>query len=116
MAERLGLRSISDLVDHPELRFGVSHEFRDRTDGWPGVKDAYALPQTSFGIEHGLAYRAMLEMELDVTDAYSTDGDLIRYDLVILEDDRNFFPSYLALPLVRRTLAPEVKEILNALG
>ena len=115
-AERLGLAAISDLVDHPELRFGVSHEFHDRSDGWPGVSEAYGLPQTSFGIEHGLAYRAMLEMELDVTDAYSTDGDLIRYDFVILADDRSFFPSYLALPLVKRTLAPEVKEILNRLG
>lgn len=115
-AERLGLATISDLGEHPELRFGVSHEFHERSDGWPGVSEVYGLPQESFGIEHGLAYRAMLEMELDVTDAYSTDGDLIRYDFVILEDDLSFFPSYFALPLVKRTMAPEVKEILNRLG
>ena len=115
-AQRLGLATITDLVDHPELRFGVSHEFHERSDGWPGISEAYGLPQTSFGIEHGLAYRAMLEGDLDVTDAYSTDGDLIRYDFVILDDDRNFFPSYFALPLVRRTMAPEVKDILNRLG
>lgn len=115
-AERLGLTTISDLVEHPELRFGVSHEFHDRSDGWPGVSTQYGLPQTTFGIEHGLAYRAMLEGALDVTDAYSTDGDLLRFDFVVLEDDRNFFPSYFALPLVRRALAPEVKEILNRLA
>lgn len=115
-AERLGLATISDLVDHPQLRFGLSHEFHERSDGWPGVSEVYGLPQSSFGIEHGLAYRAMLEMELDVTDAYSTDGDLIRYDFVILEDDLSFFPTYFALPLVRQTMEPAVKEILNRLG
>ncbi len=115
-AQRLGLATISDLVDHPELRFGVSHEFHERSDGWPGISEAYGLPQTSFGIEHGLAYRAMLEGDLDVTDAYLTDGDLIRYDFVILEDDLSFFPSYFALPLVRQTMQPQVKAILNRLG
>ena len=115
-AERLGLATISDLAGHPELRFGVSHEFHERSDGWPGVREVYGLPQASVGIEHGLAYRAMLEMELDVTDAYSTDGDLIRYDFVILEDNLGFFPSYLALPLVRQTMEPEVRAILNRLG
>jgi len=114
-AERLDLSTISDLAAHPQLRFGLSHEFRDRPDGWPGLKEDYTLPQDSFGIDHGLAYRAMLEMELDVTDAYSTDGDLLRSAFVVLNDDRGFFPTYLALPLVSRTLNPEVKEILGAL-
>jgi osmoprotectant transport system permease protein len=115
-AEQFGLSRISDLQPHQELRVGLSHEFRDRPDGWPGVKARYGLSQDSLGIEHGLAYQALLEDEIDVTDAYSTDGDLLRYGLVVLEDDLGFFPSYHALPLVRRNLDPEAKATLRELA
>ena len=115
-AQRYNLRTISDLQALSDLRFGLSHEFRDRADGWPGLKDIYGLPQDSSGIEHGLAYQALLEDEIDVTDAYSTDGDLQRYQLVVLEDDRGYFPSYHALPLARQDLDPEAKAILGELA
>lgn len=114
-ASRFGLERISDLAALPQLRFGFSHEFRDRADGWPGLQQRYGLPQTSSGIGHGLAYLALLEGDIDATDAYSTDGDLLRYDLRVLEDDLGFFPAYLAAPLVRADLAPDVKETLSAL-
>lgn len=115
-AERYELAAISDLASRPELRLGFSHEFRDRPDGWPGLKAAYALPQETTGIEHGLAYQALLEERIDVTDAYSTDGDLLRYNLVVLDDDLGYFPSYMALPLVRTELSPRVKAILGLLA
>lgn len=115
-AEQYTLDKISDLADYPELRFGLSHEFRDRSDGWPGLKRAYNLPQDSSGIEHGLAYLALLGGDIDVTDAYSTDGDLLRYDLVVLEDDLELFPNYLAVPLVRADLDPEIKTALSLLS
>ena len=115
-AARYSLRSISDLALHAGLRFGLSHEFRDRADGWPALKQVYSLPQDSFGIEHGLAYRAMLEMELDVTDAYSTDADLARYALTVLDDDRGFFPDYLALPLARQDLDTKARAALERLA
>ncbi len=116
LAESLNLERISDLRGHPALRFGFSHEFRDRADGWPGLKNAYALPQDSTGLEHGLAYQAMLEDEIDATDAYSTDGDLVRYELRLLEDDLGFFPTYLALPLARGDLDPQAKAALASLA
>ena len=115
-AAQYALGSISDLTDHPELRFGLSHEFRNRPDGWPGLKQAYNLPQDSSGIEHGLAYRALLESEIDVTDAYSTDGDLLRYDLVVLEDNLEFFPSYLAVLVARADLDTDAKAALSLLA
>ena len=114
-ASRFGLRRISDLVSNPNLRFGFSHEFHDRADGWPGLQQRYGLPQTSSGIDHGLAYLALLEGNIDVTDAYSTDGDLLRYDLTVLEDDLGFFPDYLAAPLVRVDLEADVKAALSLL-
>jgi len=116
LASTRGLTRISDLVTHPDLRFGFSHEFRDRADGWPGLRRAYGLPQDSSGIEHGLAYRALAERSIDVTDAYSTDGDLERFGLTVLADDRGFFPEYLAVPLVRAAVDPRVKDILRRLA
>ena len=114
-AESADLARISDLRNQAQLRFGLSHEFRDRADGWPALKAAYGLPQDSFGIEHGLAYRGLLDGALDLTDAYSTDADLLRYELVVLEDDLAFFPEYRAVPLARESLQPGAAAVLTRL-
>ena len=115
-AERLGLKRISDLTKHPELRFGFSNEFLNRADGWIGLKQAYGLNAQPVGMEHALTYSAIHEGKLDVTDAYSTDGDLRKFDLVLLEDDRRFFPGYLAMPLVRAELNDPAKRVLEELA
>jgi osmoprotectant transport system permease protein len=115
-ASRAGLRRISDLGTHPDLRFGLSHEFRDRPDGWPGLRRAYGLETRPLGIEHGLAYQALVEGKIDVTDAYTTDGDLERYGLVVLEDDLGFFPDYRAVPLVAVAVPANAKVVLRTLG
>ncbi|OAI41585.1 hypothetical protein AYO40_02940 [Planctomycetaceae bacterium SCGC AG-212-D15] len=115
-AERLGLKRISDLTRHPELRFGFSNEFLNRADGWIGLAQAYGLSARPVGMEHALTYAAIHEGKLDVTDAYSTDGDLRKFDLVLLEDDRRFFPDYFAMPLVRAELNDATKQVLEELG
>ena len=115
-AEALGLAQIGDLAAHPGLKVVFSHEFLEREDGWPGLKRAYGLPFNATGIEHALAYQAIAEGALDVTDAYSTDGELLRHDLVLLQDDRRFFPRYLAAPLVRLEVGAAVIEALETLG
>src|SRR2546421_5132654 len=100
-AERLGVRAISDLRRHPELRFGLSHEFLGRQDGWPGLKSAYRLPQAPRGLDHGLAYEALAAREIDVIDLYSTDAKIERYGIALIADDRGYFPAYDALLLYR---------------
>lgn len=115
-AQALGLRSIGDLADHPDLRVAFSHEFLERRDGWPGLAQAYGLNLNVTGIEHALAYQAIAEGAIDITDAYSTDGELLRYDLAQLRDDRRFFPQYLAAPLVRRGLDDAAVRLLDSLG
>src|SRR5262245_13291157 len=115
-AERLGLRRISDLTGNPELRFGFSNEFLNRADGWIGLAQAYGLSARPVGMEHALTYSAIHEGKLDVTDAYSTDGDLKKFNLVLLEDDRRFFPGYLAMPLVRGELNDSAKQVLEELA
>ncbi len=115
-AESLGLKRIGDLTGHPELRFGFSNEFLNRADGWIGLARAYGLSARPVGMEHALTYAAIHAGKLDVTDAYSTDGDLKKFDLVLLEDDRRFFPGYLAMPLVRGELDDSAKRVLEELA
>jgi len=104
-AQRLGVRRISDLARHPDLRLGLGPEFIARPDGWPGVKAAYGLPHaTPPGLDHGLAYEAIGAGRIDVMDVYSTDAKITRFALRVLDDDRGFFPQYDAVLFYRRDL------------
>jgi osmoprotectant transport system permease protein len=101
-ALRLGVRTISDLRSHPELKIGLTHEFLDRQDGWRPLRQRYALPQQNVtGIDHALGYSALDSGSIDVKDAYSTDAKIEQNDLVVLEDDLHFFPKYEAVFLFR---------------
>jgi osmoprotectant transport system permease protein len=119
-ARRLGIRTISDLASHRDLRWGVTPEFLHRSDGLPGLERAYGLGSVdAVDVEKSLAYQALASGAIQVTDAYSTDGQLLRYGFVKLDDDRHFFPEYRALYLVRDdTLrsAPLLRPILRELG
>ena len=104
-AQKLGIRSLSDLAKHPELKLGLSQEFLKRADGWPGVKAAYSLPFDSpQGLDHGLAYEAIAGGQIDVTDIYSTDSKIAKYKLRVLDDDKHYFPTYDAVLLYRSDL------------
>lgn len=116
LAARLDIERISDLAGHKQLQAGFSHEFLNRPDGWPRLMEVYELSMPVTGIEHGLAYQAIDMGEIDITDAYSTDGDLTRYKLRILEDDRAVFPTYLAVPFIRDELDPRAARILDKLA
>jgi osmoprotectant transport system permease protein len=115
-AQRLGIRSISDLRKHPELKIGLTHEFLDRQDGWQPLRQRYALPQQSvIGIDHALGYAALANGSIDVKDAYSTDAKIEQNDLVVLEDDLQFFPKYEAVFLFRSSMSPEAINALREL-
>jgi len=104
-AQALGIKALSDLARHPELKLGLSQEFLKRADGWPGVKAAYGLPFASpQGLDHGLAYEAIAGGQIDVTDIYSTDSKIAKYKLRVLDDDKHYFPAYDAVLLYRRDL------------
>ena len=100
-AEKLGVRSISDLTRHPGLKLGLSQEFLARKDGWPGLKDAYRLPFAPRGLDHGLAYEALAAGEIDVMDVYTTDAKIAGYRMRVLADERRYFPRYDAVLLYR---------------
>lgn len=115
-ANALGIRTISDLQKHPELKFGLTHEFLDRQDGWSPLAVAYRLsPNNVTGIEHSLGYDALRSGQIDVKDAYSTDAKIAEYDLTVLEDDQKFFPRYDAVFLYRLSLDEKAVAALRGL-
>ena len=115
-AARLGVHTISDLQKHPEFKFGLTHEFLDRHDGWRPLASRYQLnPQSVVGIDHALGYAALKNGSFDVKDAYSTDAKIAEYDLVALEDDQQFFPRYQAVFLFRFALPTPVISALRQL-
>jgi osmoprotectant transport system permease protein len=116
VAAAKGITKVSDLRGHPDLRLGFVHEFLDRPDGWPGVKRHYDLPQTNVqGMNHTLAYRALVERAIDVTDVYTTDGEIAQYDLMALKDDHDFFPAYEAVWLYRADLGERYPAVVEQL-
>lgn len=118
-ATRERLARVSDLAGHPALRVGVSHELLGRSDGWPGLARRYGLEAiTPVALDHGLAYDAVASGSIDVTDVYTTDAKIARYGLVVLEDDRRFFPAYEAVLLYRidaRARFPALGRVLDRL-
>lgn len=116
IADELQIDEISDLRDHAEIRLGLSYEFLKRQDGWEALSSFYDLPHNPIGLEHGLAYQAVLERRIDMTDAYSTDGEIEEYDLTLLDDDRNFFPEYQAVSFYAASLPDDVKRIVDKLA
>ena len=107
---------MSDLKAHPDVRLGLSQEFIGRADGWPGLKRTYELPfDTPRGLDHGLAYEAIVERQVDAIDIYSTDAKLDKYGLTVLEDDRKYFPRYDAVLLYRADLPQRLPKTWAAL-
>jgi osmoprotectant transport system substrate-binding protein len=120
-AKKYNLKKVSDLKKYADtLTFGTEQEFLERSDGLKGLETAYDLHfKDAKAMNAGIKYTALVEGKVDVMDAFSTDGQLIKHHLVLLEDDRHFFPPYYAAPLVRsKTLEqhPEIKDVLNKLA
>jgi osmoprotectant transport system permease protein len=104
-AQQLGITKISDLRNHPDLAVGVTLEFLGRKDGWKPLVGRYGLQmQTVKGIEHSLGYQALASGDIAIKDAYSTDAAIADKDLVVLQDDLEFFPKYQAVYLYRLSL------------
>ncbi len=115
-AERFSLSKISDLRDAPPMRIAFPHEFMNREDGWPGLQEHYRFERQADSIEHGLAYEAINTDQVDIIAIYTSDGQIVQSDLVILEDDLGFFPQYLAAFLTRKNVDQDALEILEMLS
>lgn len=116
-ARKAGVRTLSDLARiAPQLRMGVGYEFLERPDGYKGLVSTYGLKfaEPPRVMDLGLLYRALESRQVDVAVGSNTDGLIAALGLVVLEDDKHYFPPYQAVPIVRReTLEkyPQVRQI-----
>jgi len=105
VASQRGLRTITEIAPHADLRFGFSQEFLERGDGWPALVSTYGIKAARpRAIEHALAYKALVNGDIDVVDVYSTDPKIEEEHLTVLQDDKQLFPRYDAVLLYRSDL------------
>jgi osmoprotectant transport system substrate-binding protein len=121
-AQQLHLQRMSDLVPTASRwRIGVGFEFLERSDGFRGWSERYGLhfAQQPSVMDLGLIYRALQDHKVDIVAGNSTDGVIDSLHLVVLEDDRHYFPPYDAVPIVRRATLekfPQLRAVLAELG
>jgi osmoprotectant transport system permease protein len=116
VAARDGLTKVSDLKMHPRLRVGLTHEFLGRPDGYSGLARRYGLALENVrGVQHELAYDALANGQLDVTDIYTTDPQIEKLSLAVLDDDLRFFRRYDAVFLYRLDLETRAPGALSAM-
>ena len=118
-ANKLHLRNISDVQPlAPQWRAGFGYEFMERPDGYRGMAAAYGLhfagePRI---LDLGLLYRALANRQVDIVAGNSTDGVIAALGMIVLQDDRHYFPPYEAVPLVRRATLDKHPEVGAAIG
>jgi glycine betaine/choline ABC-type transport system substrate-binding protein len=121
-ARELGVLSLSDIAEYAtQWRFGAGYEFIERADGYRGLLEHYGISFNGPPVEMdlGLTYRALAEGRVDIVAGNSTDGQIEALDLFQLVDDRSYFPSYEAVPVVRAEtleLFPVVRQALLELA
>lgn len=121
-AKRLGVSTLAQIAPYtPKMRLGVGYEFQTRPDGLRGLEKAYHLkfagpPRV---MDLGLLYRALLDHQVDMIAGNSTAGPIAAHHLVILKDDKDYFPPYQAVPLVSDAALhrwPQIKPAIEALA
>ena len=117
-AAQFDLKTFSDLAKvSSDFIFGGGFEILNRNDGIPNLKKVYNLTfKEEKAVEGVLRYSAIANNETQVTEAFSTDGMLLEFDLVVLEDDKSFFPPYHAAPVIREETANKYPELLTVLA
>ncbi|MGU3470885.1 glycine betaine ABC transporter substrate-binding protein [Paenibacillus sp. D51F] len=119
VAEQYNLHKISDLPKlAPQLRMAAVPEFEEREDGLKGLNSFYGkMDFKSIKLfDYGVKYRVIMNGEADLTVGFTTDGDLTNPDLVLLEDDKKFWPPYFVAPVVRGEVLeknPDVEKVLD---
>jgi len=120
-ARRLNVKTLSQAAAYaPQWRAGFGYEFMERPDGYAGLAAAYGLRFASAPrvMDLGLLARALQNRQIDLAAGNATDGLIPALDLFVLQDDKNYFPPYEAVPVLRRqTLAlhPEIGAVIGAL-
>ncbi|WP_445635405.1 glycine betaine ABC transporter substrate-binding protein [Nostoc sp. DSM 114161] len=121
-AKRWQIKTLSEAAKYtPQMRAGFGYEFLGRQDGYPGLAKTYGFKFTKppQQMELGLIYQAIKEKKVDLIAGNSTDGLIAVLNLVILEDDKKYFPPYEAVPVFNQAILekyPELREAINQLA
>ncbi len=118
VAEELGLKKASDLKEHAgEWKLGCDENFDIRPDAYPGWSEAYGIEYKELlPMQYSMMYRAIAGGEVDVISAYSTDSRISKLDLVMLEDDLEFFPDYSAAYVLNLDMLEKYPAVMELLG
>ncbi|MCC5617252.1 ABC transporter substrate-binding protein [Nostoc sp. CHAB 5836] len=118
-AKRNNIQTLSQATQYtPQWRGGFGYEFLEREDGFPGLAKTYDLrfaksPQI---MDLGLIYRALIQKQVDMVAGNSTDGQISRLGLVVLKDDKQYFPPYETVPIVRQEILQKYPELKTAIA
>jgi len=121
-ARRLNLKTLSQAAAFaPHWRAGFGYEFMERPDGYEGLASTYGLhfAEQPRVMDLGLLARALRDHQIDLAAGNATDGLIPALDLIVLDDDRHYFPPYEAVPVIRQQTIrehPEISSLLAALG
>lgn len=125
-SEKYGIKTLSDLAaainKGVDLTFAVNAEFYSRKDGWGPMQEHYgfSFPRSKTKrMDFGLVFDAVKNRDADFNIGYATDGRIKRYNLVLLEDDKKYFPNYQIVPVVNAKVLkkyPELGELLSKLS
>ncbi|WP_421658993.1 glycine betaine ABC transporter substrate-binding protein [Leptothermofonsia sp. ETS-13] len=118
-ARHYNIQTLSQAAQYtPQWRGGFGYEFLEREDGFPGLATVYNLqfsrpPQI---MDLGLIYRALIQKQVDLIAGNSTDGQIARLGLVVLQDDKRYFPPYEAAPIVRQETLEKYPQLRAAIA
>jgi osmoprotectant transport system substrate-binding protein len=118
-AKPYNIQTLSQVAKYtPQWRGGFGYEFAEREDGFSGLAKTYDLrfAQPPRLMDSGLVYRALLQKQVDIINANSTDGQIARLGLVMLKDDKQYFPPYEAAPIVRQATLKKYPEVKKAIA
>jgi osmoprotectant transport system permease protein len=121
-ARELALRTLDDAARvAPRWQAGFGYEFLQRADGYPGLAKAYGLTFAAppRAMDLSLIYRALADRQVDLIAGDATSGLIAAYDLVMLEDNRRYFPPYDAAAVARSAMLhahPTVQAALQSLA
>jgi osmoprotectant transport system substrate-binding protein len=122
IAKRYDLRTLSQLAPiASRLRLATIPEFISRPDGLPGLQRVYGGFRFASVRTYDIAlkYQALLNGQADIATAFTTDGEIVTDDLIVLDDDRRLWPAYNVAPVVRRSALerrPHIAAVLDALA
>ncbi|MBE9054478.1 glycine betaine ABC transporter substrate-binding protein [Sphaerospermopsis sp. LEGE 08334] len=120
-AKKLQVKTLSEIAKYtPQMQAGFGYEFLERADGYPGFSKTYGLKFANIKqMELGVMYQALKEKQVDFIATNSTDGLIQVLNLVMLEDDKKYFPPYEAVPVFNQEILekyPELVETINKLA